>query len=303
MPHKHTRRGVVDRKTLDLPPSQIAQPLSVSRTSTSNGIFTSELSATKRNPKKRKRKNELDDTPKEFLRLMAFRDGKRLPQGLDDGIRTAKMPKSAKKDTEAEKEKLLVHEAPTIRPGEKMSEFSARVDAALPVSGLINRRGKDPLGLRVERTKKEKKMHRMYAEWREADARIREKRDARQEEAEEMMDDDGQVKWALDVKIPVGQKGKRKKRKVIGGLDDGEDDPWDAVRRARNEGKRPLNDVVQAPPTFSRVPREKFKGLDDVPRASGSLRKREGLGGERKSVVEGYRAMMRENRERAAVNT
>jgi hypothetical protein len=56
---------------------------------------------------------------------------------------------------------------------------------------------------------------------------------------------------------------------------------------------------VQAPPTFSRVPKEKFRTLgarvevDDVPKASGSLRRREELGELRKSVVEGYRAMMK----------
>jgi hypothetical protein len=54
---------------------------------------------------------------------------------------------------------------------------------------------------------------------------------------------------------------------------------------------------VLAPPSFLSIPREKFKvrrgGVDDVPNASGSLRRREELGEVRRSVVEGYRAMMR----------
>jgi hypothetical protein len=61
-----------------------------------------------------------------------------------------------------------------------------------------------------------------------------------------------------------------------------------------------LNDVVQAPPTFTKVPKDKFKvrgarvEVEDVPKASGSLRRREELGSVRRSVVEGYRAMMKE---------
>jgi hypothetical protein len=68
-----------------------------------------------------------------------------------------------------------------------------------------------------------------------------------------------------------------------------------------------LNDIVQAPPTFSKIPKEKFKvgvaggaaEVGDVPKASGSLRRREELGEVRRSVVEGYRQMMK-NRAAAA---
>ena len=61
-----------------------------------------------------------------------------------------------------------------------------------------------------------------------------------------------------------------------------------------------LNDVVQAPPAFTKVPKEKFQvrgarvEVENVPRASGSLRKREELGSVRRSIVEGYRQMMKE---------
>lgn len=300
--------------SIDLPPTVIAKPLPTSKSAKENGIFTSELN----NTRKRNKDTE-DDTPKAFLRLMAFQQGKKLPKGLDDGVRETKAAKkrrvAAEKETDAAEnteEKTPPEEkfeVPTIRPGEKMSEFSARVDAALPVSGLINKGskgGKDPLGLKVGRTKTEKKMHRMYDEWRAEEKRIQERRMEELEKAEEeAMDEDenGQVKWKVDLveeKVGKKKKGRKARKKLLGEVEDGEDDPWAKIKRDRGEGKVGLNDVVQAPPTFTKVPKEKFKvrgarvEVEDVPKASGSLRRREELSSVRKSVVEGYRAMMKE---------
>jgi hypothetical protein len=237
---------------------------------------------------------------------MAFHSGKKLPKGLDDGVRVSKAAKKRKLATEKEDARpaeVAPAQTPTIRVGERMSDFAARVDAALPVSGLINktaRGSKDPLGLKVGRTKTEKKMHRMYAEWREEDRRIREKREEALDLAEEeAMDEDGQVKWKADIETGSRKKKGKSKKKVRGEVDDGDDDPWEQIKRNRAEARVGLNDVVQAPPTFSQVPKEKFRALgarvevDDVPKASGSLRRREELGEVRKSVVEGYRAMMK----------
>ncbi|KAH9212115.1 hypothetical protein DL95DRAFT_525381 [Leptodontidium sp. 2 PMI_412] len=347
MPHKHTRKGQVDKSTIDLPPNTIAQPLSVSKSSSSNGIFTSELSNTRRGNgaanKKRKRKDTDDDTPKAFQRLMAFAQGKKLPKGLDDGVRVrgteekteggkrrkvaagggggaAAAAKAAVGDGDGDGEGEIIVEKetgkgkeesniPTIRPGERMSDFSARVDAALPVAGLINksvRSGKDPLGLKVGRTKTEKRMHRMYDEWRAEEARIQERRQEAMEIAEEEEEDeDGQVRWKETSTTGIGTAGGGKKKKkgkgkkkVLGEIDDGEDDPWANVGKSRGEVKAGLNDVVLAPPTFTKPPREKFKvrgarvEVEDVPKKSGSLRRREELGGVRREVVQGYRDMM-----------
>lgn len=262
---------------------------------------------------------------------MAFKAGKKLPKGLDDGVNTAKQNKKKRKleaASEEDGDKAGVVEVskgkqgggekaiPTIKPGERMSEFSARVDAALPVSGLINKtakNGKDPLGLKVGRTKTEKRMHRMYDEWREQDRKIKEKREEAMELAEEeALDEDGQVKWKVDIDAAQGdngagkkkgKKGKGKKKKLIGEMDDGDDDPWAKIKELRGEKKVGLNDVVQAPPSFKKVPKEKFKvrgarvEVEDVPKASGSLRRREELGVMRRSVVEGYRAMMKMGKE------
>lgn len=328
MPHKHTRKGH-DDSTSDLPPTIVAKPLPVSKSAAANGIFTSDLDVNKRASKKRKRNpDKEDDTPKEFLRLMAFRQGKKLPKGLDDGTipRKKKNQKNQKNETKNENknedttiEKEPPVQMPTIRPGERMSDFAARVDAALPVSGLINktvRGGKDPLGLKVVRTKTEKRMHRMYDEWREEDRKIKEKRMEAMElaEAEELDEENGQVVWKADLEAAKLQqngtagkkkkkKGGNKRKKFLGEVDDGEDDPWAAIKRMRGEEKIGLHDVVQAPPSFSTLPKEKFKvkngamvQVDDVPKASGSLRRREELGEVRKSIVENYRQMMKENR-------
>lgn len=285
---------------------------------------------------------------------MAFQRGEKLPKGLDDGVKLTKAARKKQKlaqdsasntthntndqdqagpetkqqtktkNATDKKSVAVEHEIPTIRPGEKMGDFAARVDAALPVSGLINKTmkgGKDPLGLKVGRTKTEKRMHRMYAEWREEEKRIQERKmDAAEAREEDEMGEDehGNVRWKADLDEASaaasassagkkGKKGKGKKKKVLGEVDDGEgDDPWAKLKRDRAEVKAGLHDVVLAPPTFTKAPREKFKvrgahvDVGDVPRASGSLRRREELGDVRKSVVEGYRAMMKANRARAA---
>lgn len=253
---------------------------------------------------------------------MAFQRGEKLPKGLDDGVKLSKSARKKQKvakenEDAAAKQPEIAKEMPTIRPGERMGDFAARVDAALPVSGLINKSakgGKDPLGLKVGRTKTEKRMHRMYAEWREEEKKIQERKmeEAEQREEDEMAEDEnGNVRWKADlegstnVTSKKGKKGKGKKKKVLGEVDDGEGDPWAKLKRDRAEQKISLSDVAQAPPTFTKAPREKFKvrgaqvDVGDVPKASGSLRRREELGDVRKSVVESYRAMMKANREKS----
>lgn len=249
---------------------------------------------------------------------MAFRDGKKLPKGLDDGVKPTKKQKKeaaeAKKVKESNSTAVVAEapkvEMPTIRIGERMSEFSARVDAALPVAGLINktaRGGKDPLGLKVVRTKKEKKMHKMYDEWREQDKKIKEQREEALELAEDEEDDEELgVKWKVDMEVEASSKKSKKKgkkrKKMIGEIADAadDDDPWKVLKQKRGEVKIGLHDVAQAPPTFKNIPREVFKvrgarvNVQDVPKTAGSLRRREELGEVRKSVVDGYRQLMRE---------
>lgn len=191
---------------------------------------------------------------------------------------------------------------PKIMPGEKMSEFSQRVNQMLPITGL-SKKGVKVEGMKERQTKKEKKMHKMYAEWREQDAKRKEKLEEVKDKAEEDEDDEGlegldkedSLVTPLDTEV-VGKKSKRKRRN---GIDD--DDPWAALNAKAVRPK--LYDVAQAPPEFKKVPREIFKvkngarvDVANVPGTSGSLRTREALGDTRKSIIENYRQMMQEKR-------
>ncbi|KAI0169595.1 hypothetical protein GGR52DRAFT_550693 [Hypoxylon sp. FL1284] len=312
MPHKHTRREK-DPSTYDLPPSQIAKSLPVkSKPQNSNG-GKQETGQAGKNGKRKRDAKQKDDAPRAFKRLMAYTGGKRPRSGLDNGERPTKKAKNKKgtsePNPEAESRDAQTSQVPTIRPGERMSDFAARVDAALPVGGLINksvRNGKDPLGLKVWRTKKELKMHKMYDEWREEDRKLKDKREEELElEAEkELEEQDAGVTWKLDSQgSGTGKKKKKKKKKgerskYLGETADAEEDPWEALRKKRGETRAGLHDVVQAPPEFSAKPQKVMtvRGaaveIDGVPKAAGSLRRREELQTVRDDIVASYRKMM-----------
>jgi len=63
----------------------------------------------------------------------------------------------------------------------------------------------------------------------------------------------------------------------------------------RNKRPKPggINDVVQAPPTISVKPKNVLRAVGvDVPKSAGSLARREALADERMGIVERYRALM-----------
>ena len=254
-----------------------------------------------------------DDTPRAFSRLIAFTQGIKPICGLDDGHRNSKKRKRTL-DVAGEQSQpttLLKEDmVPKIKPGERMSEFAARVDAALPVSGLIGKGGKSVKnlpGVKGPQTKTEKRMQRMQKQWREAEAR---RKDKLEEDLEEAEDDDKAI--TSMVTFPLTKKTKRGKKRKEGADDD--NDLWAEIGKARNAdststGLVGLHDVVQAPPQFKRVPKEKFRVMNGakidvlhVPSAAGSLRRREELGQARQSVVEGYREMMKARRETVTVS-
>lgn len=263
---------------------------------------------------------EKDDAPRAFKRLMALKEGRKVRSGLDDGQRKGKDNKNNKKrkvgddGTEAAQTKTTKtdKEVPTIRPGERLSEFSRRVDAALPVMGLVSKTtkdGKDPLGLKVVRTRKEKKMHKLYDEWRREEVAIQEKRREEAEEAEERELEENEglgVKWRLDMengaggssKKKKGKKGKKGSKSVWEVAEKGDEDPWEELKRKRGEAKIGLHDVVKAPPEFKVIPKQVFKvggaavDVGTIPKSAGSLKRREELQGVREEVVAAYRRMM-----------
>ncbi|KAI0100743.1 hypothetical protein GGR51DRAFT_343355 [Nemania sp. FL0031] len=310
MPHKHTRR-LQDETTFDLPPTQVAKPLPVKqpgpKENGKRGAKAKEVPTPQVSNLKRKRTTApRDDAPRAFKRLMAYANGKKPRSGLDNGDEArggkGKKRNAAQdaKSTEAKADaKAAAVAIPTIRPGERMSEFSARVDAALPISGLVNKSmngKKDPLGLKVWRTHKEIKMHKMYDEWREQDRKVKEKREEEleQEAERELEDEESGVSWKLNIGNQLSG-GRKKKSK-----DD--EDPWEILRKKRGEARPGLRDVVLAPPELTVKPSKQLlvRGaavqVSNVPKSAGSLKKREELQAARNDIIAAYRKKMGEKR-------
>lgn len=265
------------------------------------------------NNKRKRGAGSQDDAPRAFKRLMALADGKKTRSGLDDGAeKRSKKPKAAKKETAPAAAEEAPIEIPKIRPGERMSEFAVRVNAALPLTGLVSKtvkNGKDPLGLKVQRTRKEKKMHKLYDQWREEERKIKERKEEEAELAEEqeMEDDAAGVTWKLDLEEGASGKGGKKKKKgkrrrLLGETAGKEDDPWAELTKKRGEQKIKLNDVAQAPPELPKMAAKKMlvRGAaveaHNIPKSAGSLRRREELHGIREDVVASYRKLMEERR-------
>ena len=283
--------------SFDLSPSAKAKPLPVRREAGIDSVQS------KRNKAKRKKLQDgygEDDTPKAFARLMQFRSTGKGPKGLDNGDARKSKKRKLDQDTQKKPSENTAPPIPKIMPGERMSEFAARVNQALPISGLA-RKGKTAEGVKERMTKHEKKLRKLQAEWRKEEARIREKEEEERELAEEEQDELEAMWEDKTSEIPVkGKKGKR--RKLVGEQGDDDGDPWE-VLKANREQPKGLHDVVQEPPQFTRIPKEKFKvkngarvQVSEVPNAAGSLRRREELRETRKSIIESYRKLMDEKR-------
>ncbi|KXT14021.1 hypothetical protein AC579_10032 [Pseudocercospora musae] len=299
MPHKHKRKRDGDDKHFDLPPSKVAKPLNAYEKIEKKHHKGAKPKSQPQKPRRSiSGSYEGDDTPRAFARLVAVQDGKRQRSGLDDGARKSK--KKSRQTTEQEitasVPQLEFAEKLKILPGERLSEFAARVNQSLPVGGL-SRKGKAVEGEKQRQTKTEKRLHRMYAEWREQDAKRKEKEEEFKEEQEER-DEELQTEYGgQSIRLePEGKKAKRKRMLTEAG---DKEDPW-AVLKTKREAPKGLHDVVQAPPELKVVPKEKFKVRDgakievaNVPGKSGSLKRREELGEARKEVIERYRAMMK----------
>ncbi|EFR02443.1 hypothetical protein MGYG_05437 [Nannizzia gypsea CBS 118893] len=349
MPHKHRRRGNGD-DDYDLPPTSIAKSLPTriekADSKPKNG------QTTKKEPKQKRSATKplQDDTPKAFARLMRVyqESNGRRKQGDRGAELDLSEQNSRKRKRQNDKNQQNISNKnvkskaggdvketniPKILPGEKISEFAARVDRALPFSELAKRAslpkgGKDAVLGKMRdtrQTKHEKRLLRLQSQWREDDRKFREKRQAEIEEAEGE-DEEINEQWkewereagvgvkGKSKKASLAQKKKKKKKAAVDGHDDNEaissdddDDPW-AKLNQRAKVTKSVNpaDVVQAPPEKLAKPREIFKvhgmggakvHVADVPAAAGSLRRREELASERQSIVEQYRKFMASKRE------
>lgn len=298
MPHKHKRGNAAPSSSYNLPPSQIAFPLP-----------TSEKVPAPRKSLKRKSEVADNDTPRAFSRLFGVHRPPR--SGLDDGTRPSKKKQEKTTNAVASTSSPPVNipptyaeptvTAPTRQQNESLSAFSARVDAALPLSDVRKSSGQTKGIDNARRTKTERKMQKMYEEWRKEDKRMREKA----EEAASDDDSDGD-EGALARHVGGSSTRKAKKRKGKQGVgDDGSDDdenPWAAITAKRKAvegtgGLVGLHDVVQAPPRFTKAPRRK----ETLKVGQVGLKRQVELSEARQSVVEGYRQMMKDRRLQAGV--
>lgn len=298
-------------RSYDLAPNQIAKPLPSFEKTARHGQ-KGKKTGQEQNGLKRKRsgaaKYKEDDTPRAFARLMQLQAGHKPRSDLDDGNdRKSKKRQKTEQSGEEESSKATkttatdprTGEVLKILPGERMSEFAARVNKALPVGGL-SRKGKNVDGPKERQTKTEKRLHKMYAEWRKEEARRKEKLEELQERQEEEDEEKMAEYGGQDIHLPKSNR-KSKEKRMVGEIDDDEGDPW-AVLKTKREAPKGLHDVVQAPPSMNVVPKEKFKvrngakvSVENVPGASGmkSSKQREELSEARKEVIERYRAMMK----------
>lgn len=268
------------QNSYELPATHIARPLPTS----------SNKQGAKPGHRAIKKRADDDDAPRGFKRLMAVAQGKKIRSGLDDGEKC----KTAATASGAGPESLR------IRPGEDSRSFAARVDAALPVVGLAKKTkpkdGKDDIGLKVFRTRKERKMHKLYDQWRAEERKIQDRKEEELEEAAEReMDND--AAHILPPDLMIGDmdetSGKRRARRRRAKAEN--EDPWLELKRKRAEAPVGLHDVAKAPPELHKKTRQQLRVGDatvdvgSVPKAAGSLRRREELQTVRNDVVEAYR--------------
>jgi hypothetical protein len=252
--------------------------------------------------KKKVLRDYQDDTPRAFAQLMQLRKTGKGYKGLDDG-RQPKTASKRKRDAIAtsinEDRANDEADAPStlkIQPGERLTDYAARVDYALPVSGLIAKHNKVEGESGQRKTKHEKKLQRLVNNWKAEEARRIEKAQEKFEEAEEVADENDSS-WPVqrDSFVNGSKKGKKARRKSS---DD--EDPWEELKKKRDRPKG-IFDIAQAPPQFSRTPKG-FKIKDgakvnvtNVPNA-GSLRRQEMLSETRQDVIARYRQMMQAKR-------
>jgi hypothetical protein len=273
----------------------------------------------------RSKRAKEDDTPRAFRQLMQFKTtGRRAPSGFESGEKKSKADNKKRKREDAENKgasskkpaKTLSEQKeaagkdaklamPQILPGEKLSDFSARVDRALPLAAIT----KTQAGQRKDRdhkmTKHEKHLRRLQAGWREDEAKIREKEQEEKEEREEEMEEQIELmkKWDLERRGGKARKKGTVPKKKKGDVGDDDPDPWAKLKKRDKERKANPFEVAQAPPEL-KAPREIFKvrggakvDVANVPNAVGSLRRREELASERRNIVDEYRRMVAERRQ------
>lgn len=156
-------------------------------------------------------------------------------------------------------------------------------------------------------------MQKLYAEWREAEAKRKEQL-AEEEDGSEMEKYEAgkeRSRFSASTKTKQQVKGKGRKGPMMndGAEAPDDDDPWSHITAKRKEnpiasaspgGLVGLHDVVLAPPKLTKLPKEKMRektGQNAQKKtAIIGLKRQKELGEARRQVVEGYRRMMSERR-------
>lgn len=188
-----------------------------------------------------------------------------------------------------------------INPGESLREFNRRVDASMPVK--FNNKDR----LSIAEVTAGKKVGQAGKKKQEDAPAISQSPEGEEDDYSDYLTD-GSDAYSIDSRgeprpktfhprkaRPSKKSPAGKKRKLRGPSPD----PFAVLAGLR--GKIRFGETVEAPPVFVAKPKELLKArgvsmVDGVPKASGSIAKREMLAKERKSVVERYREMMGERR-------
>ncbi|KAI5294388.1 hypothetical protein KEM52_004134 [Ascosphaera acerosa] len=318
--------GKTKRRRLSSEPGAVNEDGTAAAAPTGEQTASASRSKVKAKSKSKSRSSGADDTPKAFLRLMQQMQGKKLDRGPDDGNdrRQQKKKKGGNgkgKDGGDEQQQQQAattgpastsdkpaFETPKILPGEKLSDFAARVDQAMPLTGISKAGGAGaglPGGMKIREgraTKHEKHLRRLQKGWREEEARLREKEEEEREEREAAMEELEEQWRALEAEAGPA---KRRKGRGKGKKKDDDDDPWASLKKRdkMQAGSGNPLETADAPPQLSKISRPKFKvyggagaNVENVPGKAGSLRRREELREERDSIVEQYRRLMAEKR-------
>lgn len=199
-----------------------------------------------------------DNFPKQFKRLL---QQKEYHESKKKEIKKGNLKNKKKKDY-GKIQRL---------PGERLSEFSQRVNKAIPVSFKSG-----PSKIDEFTDKKEKKKI----------AKRKEKRERDWNEIEENFED---KTWEADTTGQFIQIESRKKRK-------NSPDPW-----ANLQTKPSFGETVQAPPELPELKIKETKYLENVPKVNSmgqteSLARRQALGKQRLELIEKYRELMKTKR-------
>ena len=194
--------------------------------------------------------------------------------GLDDGL-----DKSKKRKAEAA---APARPELKINPGESLREFGRRVDVAIPVHF--------PKGDGAARERRKKKAKKEAVAEYDSNVEPSDGEEIHSDDDDEHKDQQRQARENFEM-------AKRRKGRKRGDSPD----PWAVLEKKR--GNVSFGGTAPPPPTLKK-PRallyiagsKSTVDVDSVPKSAGSLAKREGLAGERRSIVEAYRKLMSERR-------